>query len=508
MSVSTELNLQILAYVECGAFAQTSMESHGSHVAVFPSPGMGHLIPLVEFAKRLTLYHGFSVTFIIPKWMTVSHRQNAYVQRVVSSAVCKIHFIELPHVEIEGDDAEMNGQTRQTLLKEKTKPFLEDALRSSSFHFCAFITDLFCTTMFDVTSKLEIPSYIFFTSSASLLCLMLYLPTLVQNIEISFKDVDFEIEVPGLKPILGRDLPTPIQDRSNSIDFNWFLQHSSRLHEARGFLINSCEDMEAEQIKALLEGKVLLSADKIPSIYAVGPFISSSLLASDEEVGEDKEECLKWLDRQPASSVLFVSFGSMGTLSDDQVQELALGLEASGQRFLWVLRRPPSILSTMAESDIRHILPVRFESRTRDRGLVVSSWAPQIPVLSHPSTGGFLSHCGWNSTIESILHGVPMIAWPLFAEQRMNALYLVKEKKVAIEAKKGPDGLVSKEEVGRVARELMEGDGAVEMKKRMRKSMKTTKNAIAEGGSSYNDMATVAAIWKGMDATNTTSKAI
>ena len=208
------------------------MESHGSHVAVFLSPRMGHLIPLIEFAKRLTLYHGFFVTFIIPKWMMTSHRQNAYMQCVVSSVVGKIHFIELPHVEIEGDDAEMNGQTRQTLLNEKTKPFLEYALRSSSFHFWAFITDIFCTTMFDVTSKLEIPSYIFFTSSASLLCLMLYLPTLVQNIEISFKDVDFEIEVPGLKPILGRDLPTPIQDRSNSIQFNWFLQHSSRLHEA------------------------------------------------------------------------------------------------------------------------------------------------------------------------------------------------------------------------------------------------------------------------------------
>jgi hypothetical protein len=463
---------------------------------------MGHLMPLVEFAKRLAVHHGFSVTFIMPKWMTAFPRQSAYMQRVVSSAVDRIRFIELPVVEIEGDDAEMNVRIRITLLMEKTKTLLEDALRSSSFPVCAFITDLFCTTMFDVTSKLKIPSYIFFTSSASLLCLMLYLPTLVQKIDCSFKDVDFPIEVPGLPPIAGRDLPSPIQDRSNTIEFDWFLQHSSRLHEARGILINSCEDMEADPVKALVEGKVL-STTEMPSIYAVGPIISSSLFSSDEVV-EDKD-CLKWLNQQPASSVLFVSFGSKGTLSDDQVRELALGLEASGQRFLWVLRSPPSIQSTTAEADISHLLPEGFESRTRDRGLVVPSWAPQTLVLSHPSTGGFLSHCGWNSTVESILHGVPMIAWPLFAEQRMNAIFLVKETKVAIEAKKGSNGLVSKEEVGRAARELMEGDGGVKIKKRMRELMEKANNAMDEGGSSYNAMATVASVWKEMDRTHTLS---
>ena len=102
-----------------------------------------------------------------------------------------------------------------------------------------------------------------------------------------------------------------------------------------------------------------------------------------------------------------------------------------------------------------------------------------------------------------------MIAWPLFAEQRMNAFYLVNEMKVAIEAKKGPDGLVSREEVERRATELMEGDGgALEMKKRMRKLMETAKNAMAEGGSSYNDLSTVAAVWKEMDATNTAPSTI
>jgi len=120
-----------------------------------------------------------------------------------------------------------------------------------------------------------------------------------------------------------------------------------------------------------------------------------------------------------------------------------------------------------AEADMREVLLEGFETRTQDRGFVVDSWVPQIVVLSHPSTSSFLSHCGWNSTIESILHGVPMIAWLFFAEQRMNAFLLVKEMKVGIEVQKGADGLVKRKEVERAARELMEGEGGMEMKKGM-----------------------------------------
>lgn len=477
------------------------MENQRPHVAFFPWHGMGHLIPLVEFAKRLTLNYGFSVTFIIPKWMTgVSHSQIAYMQGLASSAEGMIQFLELPGAEIEGGHPNMDTRSHLSLLMEKTKIFLEAALRTFPFPLCAFITDIFSTAMFDVTAKLDIPSYIFFTSSASLLCIMLYLPTLLQEIEISFKDVDFPIKVPGLPPIPGRCLPSHLQDRSDIVSFNRFLQHSSRLREARGILINTCHDMEAEQVKALVEGKVL-SSSQVPSIYPVGPIVCSSRLES-----EPHEKCLKWLDGQPASSVLFVAFGSRGTLSDDQIRELALGLEASGQRFLWALRRPPppsiqsgnSVSTMSAEEDMRHLLPEGFENRTKDRGLVVPSWVPQIPVLSHPSTGGFLSHCGWNSALEGILYGVPLIAWPLVADQKMNAFLLVKEG-LAIEVNNGCDGLVSKEEVEKTVRDLMEGDGRVKLKKRARELMEKAKNALVEGGSSYNSMATVAAVWKKLD---------
>jgi UDP:flavonoid glycosyltransferase YjiC (YdhE family) len=98
--------------------------------------------------------------------------------------------------------------------------------------------------------------------------------------------------------------------------------------------------------------------------------------------------------------------------------------------------------------DLSQVLPEGFENGTRDRGLVVASWAPQIPVLSNPSTGGFISHCGWNSTLESISHGVSIICWPLFAEQRMNRLLLVNELKVGIAAKMESDGSVGERRGG------------------------------------------------------------
>jgi len=167
-----------------------------------------------------------------------------------------IRFIELPDVQVEGDHAKMNIFVRMPLLLEKAKILVQDALISFSFPIRAFIISFFDAPMLDFASKLEIPAYIFSTSGASLLCIMLYLPTLVHNIQISFKDVDFPIEVSGLPSILGIDFLDPLLDRSD-IPFNWFIQHSLRLQEAHGILINTCQDMEPEQIKALKEGKVL-----------------------------------------------------------------------------------------------------------------------------------------------------------------------------------------------------------------------------------------------------------
>lgn len=290
-------------------------------------------------------------------------------------------------------------------------------------------------------------------------------------------------------PIPVKDVPTPVQDRSDDA-FYCFVKHSSRLPEATGILINTFEELEGEQIKALRDGKVdPTDARRMPQIYPVGPLISSSPV-------EYEADCLKWLDKQAPSSVLFVSFGSGAVLSRAQITELAMGLEASGHRFLWVLRSPSSTFLFIQEEDVSQLLPEGFESRTSDRGLVVSAWAPQIPILYHPSTRGYLSHCGWNSTLESILHGVPIIAWPIFAEQKLNRLLLVNDFKVAIEAKMDSSGFVRREEVERAVKEMMEGEGGTNVIARAKELKEKAVAALAEGGSSYKAMADAVSEWR------------
>ncbi|GLJ47404.1 hypothetical protein SUGI_1000440 [Cryptomeria japonica] len=187
------------------------------------------------------------------------------------------------------------------------------------------------------------------------------------------------------------------------------------------------------------------------------------------------------------------SFGSLGVFSREQITDLAIGLEASSHRFVWVLRGYKSGDSSSLETDISQLLPEGFKSRTWDRGLVVLNWAPQVPVLSHPSTGGFLSHCGWNSTLESVCHGVPMIAWPLAAEQGMNKVTLVKQFNVAIDLKMDNKGFVKREQVERSVRELMEGEEGRKAREEMKELKDQAKMAAMEGGSTIKATARVAA---------------
>eukprot|EP01018_Ginkgo_biloba_P004616 Gb_10317 [translate_table: standard] len=458
------------------------MASQKPHVAIFPAVGMGHLIPLAEFAKRLAVHHGFSITFITTKWRTTP-RQTAYTQKLASSGL-DIRFVELPEVQME----DVEGLSFEILifkLMENSKGAVENALKSmleSASPICAFITDLFCTAMIDVGTKLHIPTYVFFTTAAAVLCVMLYHPTLDVETRVCLKQVDHPVNIPGLPPIPPRYLPGPMQDRADPA-YQPFLRHCSRLRKASGIFINTSEELERRSIEALVHGKVV-NGDGMPSIYTVGP-----LLAEEEDKEEERADCLKWLDDQSPSSVIFVSFGSEAFLSADQIVELALGLEASGQRFLWVLRSDDG-------RGVSTLLPPGFESRTKDLGLVLSSWAPQIPVLSHPSTGGFLSHCGWNSTLESIWCGVPMIAWPIQAEQWTNSFVLVNEIKVAIGVTMENDGFVRREQVERAARGLMEGEEGKRMRMRTDELKNSAKIALEEGGNSCNALAAAAALWK------------
>ncbi|KAK7277107.1 hypothetical protein RIF29_18257 [Crotalaria pallida] len=250
--------------------------------------------------------------------------------------------------------------------------------------------------------------------------------------------------------------------------------------------------MEAEAIRALQEKAA--NKDR-PYVYSVGPIIQS-----ETTIKQNQLKCIEWLNKQPPKSVLYISFGSGGTLSQEQLNEIALGLELSGHKFLWVIRAPSNsshsaYLVGQKEDPLRY-LPSGFLDRTKGHGLVVPSWAPQIEVLGHGSTGGFLSHCGWNSTLESVVHSVPIIAWPLFAEQRMNAIVLTDVLKVAVMPKVDEEtGIVKHEEIARVVKTIMEGDEIVQIRKRINDLSDAAAVALSEHGSSTRALSSLAQKW-------------
>jgi hypothetical protein len=149
-------------------------------------------------------------------------------------------------------------------------------------------------------------------------------------------------------------------------------------------------------------------------IFAVGPLVGGRTTPTDDTCPDgDDDACIKFLDSKPPGSVLYVSFGSQNTIPASQMMALARGLEASGQPFIWVVR-PPVEFDGATEFRADEWLPNGFEERVvaAGQGLLVRRWAPQVAVLAHASTGAFLSHCGWNSVLESLWHGVPVLGWP------------------------------------------------------------------------------------------------
>jgi hydroquinone glucosyltransferase len=190
----------------------------------------------------------------------------------------------------------------------------------------------------------------------------------------------------------------------------------------------------------------------------------------------------------------------------EQTAELAAGLEASGHRFLWVVRMP-----SMDGEEHRlgknnnplAWLPEGFLERTKDKGLAVAAWAPQVRVLSHPATAAFVSHCGWNSTLESVSCGVPMIAWPMYVEQRMNAVVLEESVGLALRVRpraRDADGdgvVVLRGEIADVVRELMEGAEKGRAVRRQAGDMQqAAARAWAPEGSSRRALEEVAVTWK------------
>lgn len=306
-----------------------------------------------------------------------------------------------------------------------------------------------------------------------------------------YQDMEDPLVLPGCLPLHGKDFDEPTLDRQSEA-YKLELYHAKRYNLSEGIFVNTFLDLEPGALHGLQTDD-----PKRTSIYPVGPIIRSGLGDGDDEL-----ECLSWLDRQPRGSVLFVSFGSGGTLSFEQMTELAIGFEKSGQRFLWVVRSPNdksssgSFFSAQSHDDNTFgFLPKGYVDRINGRGLLVPFWAPQIKILAHESTGGFLSHCGWNSVLESIVYGVPLIAWPLYAEQRMNAVMLNEGLKVALRPKENDCGLVEADDIAKVVNDLVHGEEGKKARHRMKELSDAAKRARSVDGDSTKVLNEVAFKW-------------
>ncbi|VAI43682.1 unnamed protein product [Triticum turgidum subsp. durum] len=287
----------------------------------------------------------------------------------------------------------------------------------------------------------------------------------------------------------------PLQDRTSDA-YCWMVHHGERYRDADGILVNTFDAIEPNASAILRQPE-----PGHPPVYPVGPVIRQPDNGDDDATG-----CIRWLDTQPDKSVLFVSFGSGGALSAAQMDELARGLELSGQRFLWVVRSPTDSGAdpganyydgSKSKDYPLKFLPSGFLERTKEVGLVVPSWAPQVRVLGHRATGAMLTHCGWNSVLESVMHGVPMIAWPLYAEQRQNAVMLHEEIKVALRPKvRGADGMILGEDITKVVNDTMNSEEGDAMRTKVTELQKATRSGLAAGGMSHKTLNEMVTKWK------------
>ncbi|XP_075648891.1 anthocyanidin 5,3-O-glucosyltransferase-like [Castanea sativa] len=456
-------------------------------IVLYPSPGRGHLISMVELGKFILKHHpSFSITILIlsepntntnstaPQYVASSTTQ--YIA-TVNSTTPSITFHRLPPIS-EVPPSTSSFVELNYLIPHLNNQNLHQTLKtiSQTSKLKAFIIDFFCDAAFEVATTLDIPTYYFFTSSPSGLATFLYRPTLHIKLDKSLKDLGSTLlDIPGLPPIQASDLPDNWKDRTSKV-YEYSLNAATHMAKSNGLVLNTFDLLETKSIKAISDG-LCVPDGPTPPIFCIGPLISSN-----NQNGDD-HECLNWLNSQPNRSVVFLCFGSLGLFSAKQLKEIAVGLENSGQRFLWVIRNPPP--DNEKDPNLDELLPKGFLERTKDKGFVVKQWVPQVAVLSHDSVGGFVTHCGWNSVLEAVWCGVPMVGWPLYAEQRLNRVVLVEEIKLALCLNESEDGFVSATELEKRVKELMASEVGREVRERISILRDESVAAMKEGGSSH-----------------------
>jgi len=269
-----------------------------------------------------------------------------------------------------------------------------------------------------------------------------------------------------------RDLPSYVRTTDpNDPVFKMVIEAVERAPTAAGIVVHSFDALEQEVLDAL--------SPILPHVYAIGPqqlLLNHSpndpLKSTGYSLWKEETECLNWLNSKAPNSVVYVNFGRITVITPQQLVEFGWGLANSKFMFLWIIR-PDLVVGDSS------ILPPELLEEIKGRGLI-ASWCPQEEVLNHSSIGGFLTHCGWNSIIESVCAGVPMLCWPFFGDQQTNCKYACNEWGIGMEIDNG----AKRGEVEKLVTEFMEGNKGNKMRTKAMEWKKLAEEATGPHGSS------------------------
>ncbi|KAL7175964.1 hypothetical protein ACSBR2_029521 [Camellia fascicularis] len=455
--------------------------SEKPHAVCIPLPAQGHINPMLKLAKLLHS-KDFHITFVNTEF---NHKRILKSRGPDSlDGLPSFRFETIP----DGlPESNANAYLLESTNKHWLAPFkdllckLNDTATSNVPPITCVVSDAIMCFTLAATEELGIPRVSFWAAGACGFMGFIQHRNLIEKGFLPVKDpnsitneyLDTIVDwIPCMQGIRLKDIPNFIYCISlGDFIIKFMSEITETALQSSAIILNTFDELE-HQVLYLL-------SSMFPPIYTIGPLHlllnqikDDSLKSIGSNLWEEITECLEWLNSKEPNSVLYVNYGSVTTMTRNQLDEFAWGLANSNQTFLWIIR-PDLVIGDLT------VIPPEFITETEERSLLIS-WCPQEQVLSHPSIGGFLTHCGWNSTIESISSGVPMICWPSFGDQQINCWYSCTQWGTGIEINND----VKRDEVERVVRELMVGDKGKEMKKRTMEWRKMAKEAIVSSSAS------------------------
>ncbi|GLJ07770.1 hypothetical protein SUGI_0073840 [Cryptomeria japonica] len=462
------------------------------HVVLVTFPAMGHSIPSLDLAKLLAS-HSLTVSYVTTR--TIERRLRGLMDESPQAAVLDIQLVGLsPQSAIEAIaegresmDLLPNGSSLAVIsfIKSLREPFEQWAEEQGSRRPVCIISDMFIdwtvhsAERFGSVRVVFAPFGAFGTSVFHAICNSITTNTLRKEGDSVIIDNILSSPLKFTKEHMPRRF---LESDSADTRLSILIGMMQSLTKCWGMLVNTFDELEPrylQHLKNLLNGKPL---------WSVGPVVPLGGIANTRGKKSDisEQKLVQWLDSKSPCSVIYVSFGSQAFLSQEQTQALARGLEASHQPFVWSIKISPDTVS--AESNRAELcasyLPEGFVER--DKGLVIWGWAPQLVILSHPSVGAFMSHCGWNSTLESILMGVPMVTWPMFAEQHFNSKLVTEELGIGIQFCQHREAIPCEDKVEKSVRLVLCSDEGTEIRKRAVAFQRLGKRSVGGGSSTLN----------------------